>query len=82
MKEGMDKRYANGHIVAASCIIRKVVPSTTKATMWKVESQTEPGIFYSVVMFKDGKVVCTCKDFQHREENCKHIFGVCLYETT
>lgn len=84
MREDIDKRYANGYIVAASCEIRKVKPppATTDAIMWKVESQTNPEVFYSVVMFKDGQVICTCKDFMNRRDTCKHIIGVCLYETT
>ena len=77
-----DKRFAKGHIIAASCIIKKVEPSTTKATLWKVESESKPGAFYSVVMFPDGKVTCDCKDFEVRQEVCKHIYGVIFYEVS
>jgi hypothetical protein len=81
MSLGINPRYAKGHIIAVSCRIRKVKPNTTTATMWKVESMSTPGLYYSVIMFKDGKVVCNCEDFKNREETCKHIYGVCLYET-
>jgi hypothetical protein len=78
----INPRYARGKVIAASCVIKKIKPSTTNATMWRVESQSNPSVFYTVVMFKDGKVVCNCQDYKSREETCKHIYAVCLYETT
>lgn len=42
-----------------------------------VSSESTPGAFYRVTMNRDGHGpyiwTCTCPDFKHRKERCKHI---------
>lgn len=75
-------RYGRGWVLAATAHIRKVSPSTTKAQLWKVQSERLPDTYYSVVLKSDGTMMCDCPDYEHRQENCKHIYAVIIYETT
>ncbi|MGI0044757.1 MAG: SWIM zinc finger family protein, partial [Nitrososphaeraceae archaeon] len=72
-------RFGRGWVLAASTRIRKVTPRTTKAQLWKVESETVKGKYYSVVEKSDG-FICDCLDFEHRQEMCKHCYAVMIYE--
>lgn len=74
-------RYERGKNIALHRKIKRVEPRTTAATMWKVESETVDDLMHTVIMFSDGKVICTCKDYDRHEETCKHIYAVCVKET-
>ncbi|MGH9953222.1 MAG: hypothetical protein ACRD5J_16515 [Nitrososphaeraceae archaeon] len=83
MEYNAKSRYGRGMVLAATAHIRKVTPRTTGAQLWKVESQTVPGKFYSVVEKSDG-FLCDCPDFEYRQgqEICKHCFTVMILEVT
>ena len=43
--------------------------------VWKVESQTRPGVTYTVTLTADGwpADTCSCEDCTYRHQECKHI---------
>lgn len=73
-------RYERGMLMAATARIRKIRPRTTKAQLWKVESERTKGVYYNVIEKSNGDVTCDCPDFLHREETCKHIYAVIIRE--
>ena len=77
MMTDKNKRYESGRVVAASSHITKVSPRA-----WRVQSQAWIDEFYIVVEKPDGDLKCSCPDYFHREEICKHIWGVILKEVT
>ena len=56
----------------AKHIIRRVLG---ELVVWKVESQTRPGVTYSVTLMSDGweANTCSCEDCTYRHMECKHI---------
>jgi len=48
---------------------------THKGNMWLVPSQSGIPEKYSVAL-NEEKPQCTCRDYEFRNENCKHIFAV------
>lgn len=76
----MDNRYGRGQVLAVASTIRKVVPRTTSAQLWKVESETVQNKFYGVLEKRDGSFLCDCPDFANRGKMCKHIFAVIFYQ--
>lgn len=70
-------RYERGlEIAAEECKVRHIEGST----LWKVASQTVPGIEYSVVVLPTG-IQCDCKDYLSRAQICKHCYAVIITET-
>jgi hypothetical protein len=43
--------------------------------MFKMGTESREGIRYRV-NFEDG--TCSCSDFKHRGETCKHFYKICL----
>jgi hypothetical protein len=45
---------------------------------WLVESQTQPGRYYTVIRISDGWPVdaCDCEDCAYRHQTCKHLRAV------
>ncbi len=43
---------------------------------WRVPSQSEPGVEYTVTLSDDGSWSCTCPHFRYRRAECKHILSV------
>ena len=65
----MEAREIKGLEIAAKSKL------TRKGAMWLVPSQSGIQEKYSVAMHEE-KPECTCRDFEFRNENCKHIFAV------
>lgn len=72
----VNMRFVRGMELAASGNVRKIVPSTTSAILYKVQSQNRPNEEYSVVVMATGEVTCDCPDFSRRNITCKHIYAV------
>ena len=41
-----------------------------------VQSQSQPGLFYTVKRTFTGRHECTCPDYRYRKAQCKHILSV------
>lgn len=67
MENGREQR---GLMIAATVRI-----GHSKNGCWKVPSQTESGVVYSVDLAAETPT-CTCPDFGTRGEKCKHIYAV------
>jgi transposase len=65
----MEDREIKGLEIAAKTKL------TRKGNMWLVPSQSGIQEKYSVAM-NEEKSQCTCRDYEFRNENCKHIFAV------
>ena len=65
----MDAREIKGLEIAAKSKL------TRRGGMWLVPSQSGIQEKYSVAMSEE-KPECTCRDYEFRNENCKHIFAV------
>ena len=62
---------------AAIVLLRSIDPDPEYAYCFRVESESEPGRFYSV----DISVgVCECRDHQRRGIKCGHLWSVRLLE--
>lgn len=76
-------RYERGQALATlkPSPIRKILPRTTKAQLWKVQSQSHKEIEYNVI-FNNDELTCDCKDFElhHETDLCKHIYAVLISE--
>lgn len=72
----VNMRFVRGLELAAEGNVRKIVPSVTSATLYKVTSQKNHETEYSVVVEKSGNVFCDCPDFSRRNITCKHIYAV------
>jgi len=60
---------------ATIVVLRSIVPDPAYAYCFSVESESEPGRFYSV----DASVwVCSCPDYQNRSVVCGHQWAVRL----
>lgn len=53
-------------------IIRRVMG---ELVVWLVESQTRPGVTYTVTLMSDGweADTCSCEDCTYRHQECKHV---------
>jgi hypothetical protein len=60
---------------AAIVLLRAIRPDPHFLACFEVESEREPGRFYSV---DDGVGVCACADFQKRGARCKHLWSLRL----
>jgi hypothetical protein len=60
---------------AAIVLLRAVRPDPCFLACYDVESESEPGRFYSV---DDGVGVCECADHQKRGARCKHLWSLRL----
>jgi transposase len=65
----MEDREIKGLEIAAKSKL------TRKGKMWLVPSQSGIQEKYSVDV-NEAKAECTCRDYEFRNENCKHIFAV------
>jgi hypothetical protein len=65
----MDPRQQRDMMIAALCKI-----SRKKAGLWTVPSQTGNGQYW--VKLDQEHPTCTCKDFEARHQECKHVFAV------
>jgi transposase len=65
----MEPREIKGLEIAAKSKL------TRKGALWLVPSQTGSEERYKVAM-KDEKPECTCRDYEFRNDKCKHIFAV------
>ena len=74
-KPAVNMRFVKGLELAASGNVRKIVPSTTSATLYKVQSQGNHEVEYDVIVFSSGEINCDCQDFQRRNITCKHIYA-------
>jgi len=68
----MDPREQRGLMIAALCKITK------KDGQWVVPSQTGTGTTYRVNpnLVNPTVPLCTCPDFETRNQKCKHVFAV------
>ena len=66
----MEERELKGLEIAAKSRL------TRKGDMWLVPSQSGIPEKYSVTLNGEEKPQCTCRDYEFRDENCKHIFAV------
>lgn len=60
---------------ATILLLRSVRPDRLYADTYDVESESEPGTFYSVDW---GVKVCQCMDYQRRGGTCNHIWALKL----
>jgi hypothetical protein len=60
----------------------KKIPRITKWQLWKIQSQSKPTKFYSVVQKDTNEYECDCPDFEARGVICKHIMAILIYEIT
>ena len=60
---------------ATIVLLRAIGPDPTYVYTFAVESESEPGRFYSV---DHGVGVCDCADHQRRGLRCKHLWSVRL----
>ena len=65
----MEEREIKGLQIAAKTKL------TRKGKLWLVPSQSGIPEKYSVEL-SEGNPQCTCRDFEFRNEPCKHIFAV------
>jgi hypothetical protein len=65
----MEPREIKGLEIAAKSKL------TRKGAMWLVPSQSGIQEKYSVTM-NEGQSECSCRDYEFRNANCKHIFAV------
>lgn len=72
-------RSEKGLYLAAQGHVRKIVPSTTRAQLYKVRSETDRDILYSVIQKSTGEVSCDCEDYMRRGVTCKHIYAVAFF---
>lgn len=50
---------------------------TGLATVHRVESDSKPGLFYDVTVFKDNRgTTCSCPAWKYRGRTCKHILRI------
>jgi SWIM zinc finger len=66
-----DSRYGKGLILAITTTSMKV----RGKEIYQVVSEKNPNVKYTV-NFEDG--TCSCSDFKHRGEVCKHFYKVTL----
>jgi hypothetical protein len=62
------------HILVA----RTVEPTGDDGTSWWVQSETDTATHYFVIVQARGAWPCTCKDFERRQDWCKHGLAVAL----
>jgi hypothetical protein len=62
---------------ATIVLLRRITPDPTFLCCFEVESESEPGRFYSV---DAGVGVCSCPDHQKRGAVCGHLWAVKLLE--
>lgn len=74
-------RAEKGRKLSSSGFVRKIEPRTTAAQLYKVRSETNGEIFYSVIKKESGEYICECPDFQRRTIMCKHIYA-CIFSDT
>lgn len=74
-------RAEKGLILAGQSHVRKILPRTTKAQLYKVLSEKGKDNWYNVVEQADGDITCDCEDFKRRNEICKHQWAVIFSET-
>lgn len=67
MDNGREQR---GLMIAATVRI-----GHNKGGCWRVPSQTDSGVIYSVDLAGNSPT-CTCPDYSTRQERCKHIYAV------
>ena len=66
----MDPRQQRGLMIAALCKVTE-----KKSGLWFVPSQSGSGGNYWVRLDLE-QPTCTCKDFEARQQKCKHVFSV------
>ena len=76
----LNMRIFRGMELAAQGHVRKIVPSTTSATLYKVKSGKREDVEYNVIIESSGKIYCDCIDYQHRRITCKHVYAVVATE--
>ena len=69
----MDTREERGKAIAAA----KKIKQSSK-TLWLVPSQSGPGQ-YAVNLANAEAPVCSCPDFEQRQQPCKHIYAVAYF---
>jgi hypothetical protein len=62
---------------AAIVLLRTITPDPTFLCCFEVESESQPGTFYSV---DAGVGACSCPDHQKRGVRCGHLWSVKLLE--
>jgi SWIM zinc finger len=73
----MSKIYLSRKMKAQQIYQQRNIKQVGVSFSFKVRSQTNPNIEYAV--FHDGKEsFCECKDFELRQQPCKHIHAVDL----
>jgi transposase len=65
----MDPRQQRGLMIAALCRICE-----KKSGLWTVPSQSGGGFYW--VRLDPEHPTCTCKDFEARQQKCKHVYAV------
>ena len=75
-EQKMDPRANSGLYLASHGHVRKIEPRTTAAQLYKVRSQSNKDIVYSVLCKSNGEISCDCEDFKRRGVTCKHIYAV------
>jgi len=68
-----DRREGKGRVIAISRTIYRI----TNTDVFYVESESKDGMYY-YVMFDTAKKFewCSCKDFERRNNMCKHLYAV------
>lgn len=74
-------RFEKAREIVRNLVINKI-PRTTKWQLWKVQSQSKPTTFYSVVQKETNEYICDCPDFEARGVICKHILACLILEIT
>jgi hypothetical protein len=79
-KAERNTRAEKGLILAGQSHVKKILPRTTTAQLYKVLSESSD-TRYNVIEDANGVVTCDCEDFKRRNETCKHIWAVIFTDT-
>jgi len=40
---------------------------------FNVPSESQSNLHYTIILWSDGQLECSCKDYQYRGPQCKHV---------
>jgi hypothetical protein len=69
-------RRIRGWLLSQNSLRLVSVVSAADRPIYRVPSETRPGIAYDVFFDEDGAMVCVCPDFAARHKHCKHCIEV------
>lgn len=80
LKQTENQRAIDGRVLAHTPKAVRKIQRLTKWQIWKVQSQTDKDVLYTVLEKDNGDLECDCPDFDYRRVMCKHIYAVFFSE--